>query len=207
MERVSNKFFDDFPPTTLYVDDRGRVIDLFAETCNRIEIKAGEYKISDKSELAELATKFPSGRFLDIQVQGYEPYVSVDFRPYGIRAYISEDTLIQRAVVAGVREIISEGKKIKADFGFNILFYLGITAGTWQMAMKEYVIGLLLVGFSFSTIPLAIRSALRNNVIVHSKGRGEIKSFFERKRDDMALAIVSAILGAVISYALTKYAM
>ena len=73
--------------------------------------------------------------------------------------------------------------------------------------MKEYVIGLFLISFSFFIVPLATRSALRNNVVVHSKGRGEVKSFFERKKDDIALAIVSAILGAVISYALTKYAM
>jgi hypothetical protein len=207
LERVSNKSFEDFPPTTLYIDDIKRIVDLFSEVCARVDVKAGEFKISDRSELNDLAAKFPSGRFPDIQIQGDKPYVSVDFRPYSIRAYISEDSLIQRALITGVREVVTQGKKRKADFGFNILFYVGIAAGTWQLAMKEYVVGLFLIGFSFSIIPLAIRSALRNNVIVHSKGRGEIKSFFERKKDDMVLAIVSAILGAVVSYALTKYAM
>lgn len=207
MERVSNKSFEDFPPTTLYIDDVGRILDLFLEACQRVEVKSGEYKISDKLELNELAAKFPSGRFPDILIQGHEPYVSVDFRPYGVRAYVSEETLVQRAIVAGVREIVMHGKKRRADFAFNVLFYVGIAAGTWQLTRKEYALGVFLIGFSFLIIPLAIRSIMRNNVVVHSKARSEIKSFFERKKEDMTLAIISATLGAVLSYVLTKYAM
>jgi hypothetical protein len=207
LERVTNQSFEDFPPATLYIDDVVQVIDLFLQACERLEIKSGEYKITDKSELNELVTKFPSGRFPGIQIQGYEPYVSVDFRPYGIRVYISEDTLVQRGIVAGIREIVARGKKRRADFAFNLLFYVGIAAGTWQLMSKDYVLGGFLIGLSFLAIPLAIRSTMRNNVVVYNKTRGEIKSFFERKKDDMVLAIISAAVGALITYLLTKYAM
>ena len=83
MEKITNKISEDFPPTTLYLDDLERIVEILAESCKRIEIKTGDYKITDTSELNVLALKFPEGRFGHIYVQGYEPYVSVELRTYG----------------------------------------------------------------------------------------------------------------------------
>jgi hypothetical protein len=103
LERNSNKILEDFPPTTLYIDDLAEIIEVFREGCKRVEVAAGEYKIADMSELEALAAKFSGDRFIDVKIQGNDPYVSVEFRPYAVRAYISEDSLEQRGVISKVR--------------------------------------------------------------------------------------------------------
>lgn len=110
MERVGNKRIEDFPATTLYLDDLEEIVGILAGACKRLEIKVGDYKITDAGELNLLAQKF-SGRFEHIALQGYNPYVSVDLRTYGVSAYISEDSLEQRGIVARIRDVINKGKK------------------------------------------------------------------------------------------------
>ncbi len=54
---------EDFPPATLYLDDLAQIVQVLAESCKKIEVKSGDYKIIDSSELNDLASKFPDGRF------------------------------------------------------------------------------------------------------------------------------------------------
>lgn len=42
MERVSNKFDENFPAATLYLEDVVEIVDTFAKTCATLEISAGE---------------------------------------------------------------------------------------------------------------------------------------------------------------------
>ena len=111
MEKITSKRSEDFPPATLYLDDLSQIVEVLAQACKRIEVKTGDYKITDPSELNALASKFPAGRFDHICLQGYDPYISSDLKTYGVSAYNSEDTLVQRGIVSTIREIVNSGKK------------------------------------------------------------------------------------------------
>ncbi|MDO8789897.1 MAG: hypothetical protein Q7J42_17615 [Sulfuritalea sp.] len=204
MEKITNKISEDFPPTTLYLDDLAQIVEVLAQACKEIEIKTGEYKITDPSELTELASKFPAGRFDHVYLKGYDPFISIDLRTYGVSAYISEDTLVQRGIVSKVRDIVNSGKKKNPGWFYVALSNVAVLVGTWQIVSKEYVVGALLILLSLATIPLNVRSGMKNKVIVHSQQRSEVKTFFERKKDDIALAGISAILGGIVGYMITK---
>ena len=204
MERVTNKRIEDFPPTTLYLDDLAEIVNIVANACQRIEVRAGDYKITDARELTELASKFPTGRFADVCIQGYQPYLSADFRTYGVSVYISEDTLEQRGIVSKVRDIVIGGKKKNPGWLYGALSNIAAGVGAWQLMSKEYVVGGLLLFLSLAAVPVTVRHGMKNKVIVHSKSCGEVKPFFERKKDDIALAVISAILGGAVGYAITK---
>lgn len=205
MERNSNKVLTEFPPANLYIDDLAEVIKAFNEGCQHIEVTAGEYKITDSNELEALAAKFPGDRFPDVKIQGKDPYLSVDFRPYEIQAYISESSLNQLGIISKVREIIKGRKKLRADFTLNVIYFAAIAVGTWQLLNTHYFIGALIIGSGFVTIPFSVRRGMKNNVIIYTKRRNEVRGFLERKKDDLVLAGISALLGAVFSYALTTY--
>ena len=64
--------------------------------------------------------------------------------------------------------------------------------------------GALLIFLSFATIPMGVRYNMKNKVIVHSQQRSDVKTFFERKKDDIALVVISATLGGIIAYMITK---
>lgn len=157
MERITNKRIEDFPPATLYLNDLSEIVGVMAQACSRIEIKAGDYKITDASELDALAAKFPSGRFDDIYLQGYGPYISIDLRTYAVSAYISEDTLEQRGIVSKVRDIVNSGKKRNPGWLFGALSNIAVAIGMWQILVKEYYVGALLIFLSLATIPFSVK--------------------------------------------------
>ena len=204
MERVSNKHVDDFPAATLYLEELNEIVDTFVQACESIEVTAGEFKISDPSELGALAAKFPRGRFEDIKVQGYKPYVSLELLSFRARAYISEDSLEQRGIVSKVREVLHRNRKMRSDRIFDISAAISLCLGAWQILSKTYLLGGPLVVAAFALLLLGGR--MRNNtVLVYAKSRAESKSFFQRKKDDVLLAVIAAALGAAASYAATKF--
>ena len=207
MERVTTKRFDDFPATTLYIDDFSEIIDTLFEACKRIEIKVGEYKITDKAELQALAEKFPDGRFSDVRIEAYDPYISFDFRSFAVSAYVSHDSIELRGVISKVRDIVARGKKKRPSLPISTLSYITVAVGVWQLLSKEYFLGAVLLLLSLAVIPLAVRFDMKNNVVIHSKRRGEVTSFLQRKRDDILISLISAILGGVVTYLLTKYVL
>lgn len=162
-------------------------------------------KITDLAELTELATKFPSGRFDDVFIQGYEPYISVDLRTFGVSAYISADTVEQRGVIARISDVVSRGKKRSPYRLYVVLVSLAMLVGIWQVFAKEYVLGTALVVLSFVSIPFAVRCGMKNEVIIHSETKGATKSFLERKKDDIALAVIAAFIGGAVTYLFTKF--
>ena len=64
--------------------------------------------------------------------------------------------------------------------------------------------GSLLIILSLASIPISVGYGMKNTVIVHSQSRGSVRTFFERKKDDIALAFIAAFLGGAITYLTTK---
>lgn len=205
MERVSNKHIEDFPASTLYLDDLTEIIDTFAQACKEIEVTAGDFKITDTSELKALAAKFTDGRFADVKIQGYDPYVSLELWSFRARAYISEDSLDQRGVVSKIREVLHRQRKMRPDLVVDIASGLLLAIFIWQLIVEAYLLStpFLLAAVALSTF--SVRMRIKNTVIVYSKNRNEVNSFFQRKKDDVLLAVISAALGAAASYAATKF--
>lgn len=204
MERVSNKHVEDFPAATLYLDDLTEIVDTFVQACQSIEVTAGEFKISDPSELGALAAKFPDGRFADMKIQGFEPYVSLELWSYRARAYISEDSLEQRGVVSKVREVLHRNRKMRPDRVVDIAVVISLCIGLWQVMSKTYLLAVPMVLVAFALLPLGVR--MRNNtILIYAKNRADAKSFIQRKKDDVLLAVIAAALGAAASYAATKF--
>ena len=204
MERVSNKYHEDYPAATLYIEDVLELVDTFSQACEGIEISAGEYKISNPAELNALASKFTDDKFDYLKIQGYKPYVSLELRAFGARTYISEDSLEQRGVIAKVREVLHRSKKIRPELFANIGIAVMFAIAGWQIQTKAYYVGALALFIAFSLPYVSTRLRMRSTVVVYTKSRAEAKGFFQRKKDDVVLALISAALGAAASYAATK---
>ena len=204
MEKVENKTIEDFPSATLFFDDLSEIVAIFVGSCKRIELKAGDYRITDPKELDELAKKFQKGRFGAIYLQGYDPYIQLNLATR-VSAYISEDSLEQRGIIAKCRDIVARGKKLNPFWLLNAATNVPTLIAAWQLLSKEYLVGLLLLGLSFALIPVSVTYGMKNRVIVHTHTRASVTTFFQRKKDDIVLAIVSAAIGALVTYLATKY--
>jgi hypothetical protein len=205
VERISNRYHEDLPATTLYLDDISEIIDTFAQVCEQIEVSAGEYRITSSTELEMLAGKFPDGKFLDLEIRGRGPSVSLDLNAKGARIYISEDSIVQRGVIAKARELIERGRKFRLKYLVLVAYFGLCFVGVWQTSDKNYTLAVpaFLAALVFLTKGLDFASKI--TVVVYTKRRVEMKGFFERKKDDIFLAVISAVAGAALAYLVPKY--
>lgn len=204
MDRIGNRSFEDFPATTLFLDDVRDIIEVFEDTCQRFEVKANEYKITSASELGDLAAKFPGGRLDDIYIQGYDPYVSVDLRSFRVRAYVSDDTPVQMGVVAKVREIVDRGKRWTATPVLYVPGWILSMLGVGLLVWDRPALGVSAMSFAASATALSWLMLKRQSVIVYAIERGTRSGFFKRKRDEVVLALIAAAAGSLITYVTTK---
>jgi len=208
LEKIGNRQIKDFPPTTLFYDDLAEIVEIINSTCKKIEITTKDYEITDPKELEVLAKKYSSGRFDNIKIQGYNPYINVELRTYGIQAYISEDTTEQHGIIAKVRNIVTKGKKINPEW-LTKVFYLIITLViAFLFLMKQFKLGL---GFSLLffastpiTLPFFVEYQMRNKVIIHTDPRGSEKGFYERNKDNLIVAVIAGVAVSVITYLISN---
>ena len=205
MEKLGNNRIEDFPATTLFYDDLSDIVSAIKEVCARIEIRTGNYKTDNTDEIGELAKKQKNDRFMDIYIQAYDPYISIDLKTYGISAYISEDAPEQRGVVAKIKEIADRGKKRHFEKLYKIPLYALVASGTVLFIKSEYEIGAFLVALAILSIEWTVKLEMKNKVIIKTMERGSSKSFVKRKRDDITLAFIAAIFGGIVTFLVTKY--
>jgi hypothetical protein len=209
LEYIGNQQIEDFPSTTLFFNDLAEIIEIFCSACKKVEIDCGKYRITDASELEELAKKFPNGRFESIHIQGLNPYISLDLKNYKIEAYISENTIEQHGIIAQARNIILRGKKIKLDWIWNVFMGSILVIGMWLLKLKlntqMNIIGITLILEALLSVPTGVNYAMKNNVIVYTEIRSIKKGFIERNKDSLLVNIIVAIFAAALAVFIPKY--
>ncbi|EIC23012.1 hypothetical protein [Thiorhodovibrio frisius] len=114
MKKTGSKSFEDFPSTTLYLNDLKDLINVLAENCEEVKIRTEGYDDISPDEIDELIENLNKEKFEDIFISAYRPYITVDLRSFGIRVYISEDNIVERGVVSKIREITHKNVSILA---------------------------------------------------------------------------------------------
>lgn len=205
MKKIGNKTYDDFPTSTLYLDDLRDIVKVFEEVCTEVTVKSGGNEIEGSAEIEALAKSFSRGRFDDIRIQGYGPFVSLGMGPRTAWAYISEDDAVQVGLIAQVREIFLRGKRWrKTGWAYGPSFvFSGFTGYLFAQAVlepgREHALAALAA--TAVAIVLAIVSTVivfrTRSIIVRTEERSAHSTFLSRNRDKLALVVLGALLGAI----------
>lgn len=205
MKKAGNKRFEDFPAVKLYLDDLLDLVRILEESCEEVQIRTEDYDEIKPSEIEEVAASVDGNKFSNIYIQSYRPYISLELRTFGISAYISEDSLIQHGVISKFREIIEKRKKKY----FNALTYIGwlipMAVFGVSIAKSEWILAGMCSGLIFLMIWPIVKFQMAHKVVVLTTFKTNELSFFSRRKDDIAVAIGSALIGAIVSFILVKY--
>lgn len=205
MKKSGSKSFEDFPSTTLYLDDLKEILSVLSANCEEVKLRTGDYDDVKPEELDELASSLKSERFQDIYIQAHHPNISIDLRSFGIRAYISEDDVIQRGVISKIREVVA--RKERRYFGkvLNVIGILPPAACAISFVMGEYAFSAAMLLLSFLMIFPTVKYQMAHKVIVMPENQETRTPFLKRKKDELLVALVAAFVGAIISFVLVKY--
>jgi hypothetical protein len=199
MENVGNsRVLGRFPATTLYLNDLQDLMRAFQSVCKTVELRAGAFEIVDADELTELAAKFRSGKFGSIRLVGHDPYVSIDLQPIGMQAFVLDDAPVEMGLVAKGREIARRGWKPRAFIVWSLSMVVALSGGLVLLDQRQFVFGGILVCLAIASAVLAVERTARNTVVVRTGNRGDRPGFLRRNGDAIAVAVISALLGALL---------
>ena len=208
MEQITKSKRTDLKPLVLYFEDIAKICEILSEISSEIEIETEDYKLNNIEEITELSEKI----IYSLNISTSNPYVSVDFRPSSASIYISEDNATQRGILDKIKQYLeSKQRKLAwlannsglagATLGSSSWFFLfGIPKNDKYLVSYGILVALLGAFWSF----YGHRNQFRYFSIIFTNSKNDVSSFFTRKKDDIMVAIISAGIGALITYLFTQ---
>jgi len=204
MEKVPEAFSWSTPKLVLYRDDVAALIAIFTKHTKSVEIIIGGYQLDDAAELPSL----PMEEVYKLSINARSPYVSLDIAPSGGRLYASaSDGPVARGVADEVKEFLNLRRDkwrivgetaASAAPALCLAAVLGAVVAFASNVPKAGLAGLV------ALLPLVVfsrwgwREGVERHTHVVLKTRAEAPGFLRRNGDKIALAVISALVGAAI---------
>lgn len=199
MKKSESRSYKDFPSTIFYLNDLLDLINFIRPNVKNLTIRAEEYNLDNVDELKDLINVFQDGRIPGIEIIGHDPRISINIQSYGIRVYISEESTITLAVVQKTQEIAARHKRIIFLYAAKYahwLFFLPIV----PLYISGYKIAALsLILPSLASAWICINLEVKSRVKIYVRKKSDFSSFFSRKKDDIFVALISAIIGSLVT--------
>ncbi len=206
MKKKTKSLGEHLKPVILYRDDLEKIIDILNKGSGEIKIENEEYKFNSLDELKSLKKDF----ITDIKLSQSTPHVSISFTQSSVWLFASNDSLESVGIYEQIRNhILSRRRKLAWLTENSALGSMCIGFSIWFLLFEHSLYSLFLA-LSLLTLGAlwswhSFRSTFKRYAVIYPLiYRKEHFGFFGRKKDEICLVIISAILGAVVTLILTK---
>ena len=206
MKKIVKSYCEIIKPVKLYLDDLTEIVEILKGACEEVCIQIEDVQLDDLDEISSLRKEV----IFDISVRGYEPYVSVEMKPHTIHLYIQEDTPESRGLLEKVKTVLLRCRRFtlfldNAPYIFGTLlgFSIGIFVILKERPMVFGILNLALFMAVVLSFKFVFNEKLKHYTTVVLKYKIETPGFFKRNKDRILLALISASIGAIVTYILT----
>ena len=203
MKKIHKHLGGHLRPIKLYYDDLLEIYEILKQAGNRIEIKTDEYEIESIEEI--LSIKKPVITNLTIKL--YEPVVSIDFTNSRIWLYASEDTPVQRGLYEKIKTMLNKKQRVFAPlFQSAIASGLFTGASTWWLFTDAYkYVGIIMFCLGLLWMYFGHKNKFQFYSLIFPVRRTDKPSFLERSKDPLIIALISAIIGGIVTLGISKF--
>lgn len=209
MKKIQKPISKEYKIVHLYLDDIENIETVILQAKPRLyKITLNNYEYDNVKEIPR-----DTGSLYDLEMQTYEPYVSLQFRKYGVRLYVSGDDLVLYGIFSKIDKILEKSeRKLLALPTSNIFFSLVLGGLEGQLIIRAFPLSL-----NFETIIFLVLATLlglylflsysflfRSSSVIETIYRREKHSFFTRNKDQLILVMFGALIGAVITVILER---
>jgi len=200
LKKLNKHLGEHLKPVKLFYDDIEEIYEILKAANNEVKIEADNYEIESLDEILTIKKPF----FTNLQISIRNPYVSINFKNNEIWLYASEDTAIQRGLYEKLKLLINKKKRLFAPLLQNSIFS-GLYLGTsfWWFLTKEFTMGLIIIITGLLWMYLGYKSQFQHFSIIVPEYSNNKPNFFIRNKDNIILAVISALLGGIITKILT----
>lgn len=201
MEKIRDCISKDLPPLRLYRDEVQDLITFLSSHCKEsILIETCGYRLESPDEFSQL----PVERTNYLFVMSRKPYIQVRLTQTGGDLYIGDGSIESEGLASHIEEILLRGKILYPDIlnnrwvTFLISFTLPIVIILSNNNLIRAIAALALLGFGVWMLWDYYFLTKRFNTIIF-KHRKEAPNFLKRKKDEIIILVIGAIIGAIIT--------
>ncbi|EKF9989477.1 hypothetical protein [Vibrio cholerae] len=208
MKRLGKAQSEKLKSVCLYKDDIAEIVEIFNRGCEKVEIEAAGYQLDCVSELENLGKETIS----ELYIKGRNPCVYLHFRPNEIFLYIDEDTHHQMGLFEDIKTYVhSKRRKLSwliqtpiapSILGGSAFRFIPLEKGEVTTHAVVLVISMLSLAIFWGW--WSFHSSFKKYSIIYTKRSRKDGGFIKRKKDDLLLIFISALVSAVITLAITK---
>lgn len=188
----------EYPPVLLYLDDLSALIG----AANAVEIQNSDYRFSSLEDLKE---HFGTTEIRNLSLSFSDPGASLEFGKFGVSLFVSSSATSGQTFHE-IDEVLARCTR-RPEFIYSFWFgLLGSIPGLTPFVVKyeNYWVGAVLNGFVIVWIAAVIWASyirFRRYATIYLERRHERRTFWKRNSDQIAMQIITLVLGAVLGFA------
>jgi len=210
IRKLVQSYDEHLKPARLYMDDLEKIVDILRDLSSQIEISAEGYGIDNVRQLPDLKVDC----LHSLQIRSREPYLSLEFKPSSIWLYIDRDDAASRGTFEKIKRVVSERRRGMTWLVQNSIL-VGLFTGAsvplmiWSKSSSGinwamFALGVVVMILGALWIWYGFHDRFKRYAIIVPKYRVDSPSFFRRNADNILLAFVSAVLGALATFVISK---
>lgn len=210
MEKKTKSISKSLPPVKLFLKDINKIYEIFNTLNHSVQLETEDHILESIEELSNIDEE----KINNISYKISEPYISLQMSKLSIFLYASSDDYTSKGIFNELKNyLFSKRRKLH-----NIIespFIAGFFNGSFLAANLFYIISVPLGLLATIALLLSIfylKWVINQNTnwhtIIYLRISNKELSFFQRKKDEIILIVISSILGAILgalfTYLITK---
>ena len=196
-----------FPSVELFLSDLEEIYEILTETSKEINISSGEYVYESLRDLRENNPQ----KIKKLEFQGHNPYISLSFKKSvnSVWLHIGDVTKESENAFYRISAILNKKKLPLSKFFtfplfviFNIIFFILLCIPK-DLIQNIFPSKISFLSFVFLPLILSIFCFLFSTGYlskINLINKNERSTFIKRKKDDIILLIMGAIIGTIIGF-------
>ena len=218
MKKLAQRILIDLPPVRLYLDDLEEIETILKSEFKRLKIRSEGFELSSVSELREF--KKDKVKDLDISVcDSFYMYLSLN--KGSARISSEQDDIRVVGIIEKIKQIVTRKSSVFKFMRWKdlLLIHLVISA-VCGLLLAKFLVSLMSPGpsgFLFGGRPiymgallsffaivdfLLYRLAFRSYSVIYLLPKNESPGFLKRNKDQLLVAFISALIGAIAALVL-----
>jgi len=202
MKKLKKWIIKELPPVKLYLDDLDSIYEILRQKVKNIDIKTEDYVVEDVKQLKNLGTE----KLHHLSIECSDPNIDIQFYPGWVKIQFYEDSTYNRGILSEIEDIINKRRVLLGSFlTSNWAFFLngglfsGSLIGLWEMPQTYMWLFLALLLISILSLIFLWKFRITSYSTIMLLERKEETSFWKRNKDEVFIAIISAIAGSLVT--------
>jgi len=198
MERLDPSISKEYLPLILYLEDLSNIVQVLGDAGKSPKISTTEYSFES---VAELQKQYGSGDLTALRIESNSPHLSIEMTCMAARLYVGSSQPEAAGLMWKINAILLRCRR-RGSWLYSLPGSVGVGALLGSsipiLFLWDALAGLTAVLVWGFWMAWSFRITRRRYCLIILRPRSEVAGFVRRNKDQLVLAIIATVLGAIL---------